>query len=319
MGSWTSATLLVQMNMVMESFKIVHSEYGKGGVKILHVSKRGAVHSIRELEVETLLTLNNHKDYESGDNSDIIATDTQKNTIYVLAKQHGIASPEEFGLLLVTHFISKYPWVVKARANITARPWQRITDTLGRAHNHAFVSNPIAVRVTQVQYSRGGKPEVSSGIRDLRVLKTTQSAFTNFVNDEFRTLPDADDRLFSTIVTADWTYGRLDSNLDYDQAYATVQAAVLDNFAGPADKGVFSASVQNSQNITQRTVLEKVPQIDQVSISMPNVHYFGFDFSKFSRIPGLTNSNAGEVYSPVDKPSGQIRSTLARADIKAKL
>jgi len=305
--------------MVTDSFKIVHSEYGKGGVKILHVSKRGAVHSIRELEVETLLTLNNHKDYESGDNSDIIATDTQKNTIYVLAKQHGIASPEEFGLLLVTHFISKYPWVVKARANITTRPWQRITDTIGRAHNHAFVSNPMAIRVAQVQYPRGGKPEVSSGIRDLRVLKTTQSAFTNFVNDEFRTLPDAADRLFSTIVTADWTYGRLDSNLDYDQAYATVQAAVLDNFAGPADKGVFSASVQNSQNLTQRTILEKIPQVDKISISMPNVHYFGFDFSKFSRIPGLTNSNAGEVYSPVDKPSGQIRSTLARADIKAKL
>jgi len=307
------------MNMVTDSFKIIHSEYGKGGVKILHVSKRGAVHSIRELEVESLLTLNNHKDYETGDNSSIIATDTQKNTIYILAKQHGIDSPEEFGILLVTHFISKYPWVIKARANISTRPWQRITDTRGRAHNHAFVSNPMSVRVAEVQYSRGGKPIVSSGIRDLRVLKTTQSAFTNFVNDEYRSLPDAEDRLFSTIVTGDWTYGRLDKYLDYDQVYDTVQAAILDNFAGPADNGVFSASVQNSQNLTQRSILEKVPQIDTITISMPNVHYFGFDFSKFPRIPGLTSSKAGEVYSPVDKPSGQIISTLARADLKAKL
>ena len=84
-------------------------------MKVLHVSKRGSVHSIRELEVETLLTLNNNKDYETGDNSDIIATDTQKNTVYILAKQYGITSPEEFGLLLATHFVSKYPWVVKAR------------------------------------------------------------------------------------------------------------------------------------------------------------------------------------------------------------
>lgn len=305
--------------MVQDSFRIVHSEYGKGGVKILHVSKHGAVHSIRELEVETLLTLNNHKDYERGDNSDIIATDTQKNTVYILAKQHGITSPEEFGLLLVTHFISKYPWVVKARANISARPWQRITDTQGRPHNHAFVSSPMAVRIAEVQYSRGGKPVVAGGIRDLRVLKTTQSAFKNFVNDEFRTLPDADDRLFSTIVTADWNFGRLDSTLDYDLAYATVQEAVLENFAGPADKGVFSASVQNSQNLTQRTVLEKIPQIDTISISMPNVHYFGFDFSRFPRIPGLAGSKAGEVYNPVDKPSGQIKSTLARTDITSKL
>ena len=101
--------------MVQGGFKILESEYGKGGVKILHVSKRGAVHSIQELEVESLLTLATSQDYEKGDNSDIIATDTQKNTIYVLAKQHGIASPEEFGLLLVTHFISKYPWVVNAK------------------------------------------------------------------------------------------------------------------------------------------------------------------------------------------------------------
>ena len=101
--------------MVQEGFKILESEYGKGGVKILHVAKRGAVHTIQELEVESLLTLATSQDYERGDNSDIIATDTQKNTIYVLAKQHGIASPEEFGLLLATHFISKYPWVAKAK------------------------------------------------------------------------------------------------------------------------------------------------------------------------------------------------------------
>ena len=101
--------------MVQEGFKILESEYGKGGVKILHVAKRGAVHTIQELEVESLLTLATSQDYERGDNSDIIATDTQKNTIYVLAKQHGITSPEEFGLLLVNHFISKYPWVVKSK------------------------------------------------------------------------------------------------------------------------------------------------------------------------------------------------------------
>ena len=98
-----------------EGFKILESEYGKSGVKILHLVKHGAVHTIQELEVESLLTLATSKDYEQGDNSHIIATDTQKNTIYVLAKQHGITSPEEFGLLLVNHFISKYPWVVKSK------------------------------------------------------------------------------------------------------------------------------------------------------------------------------------------------------------
>ena len=112
------------------------------------MSRKGEEHTIRELEVVTLLTLDNTKvtilesfyilhpafkdncgqDYETGDNSDIIATDSQKNTVYVLAKQHGVASPEEFGLLLATHFVSKYPWVTRARVQVTAHPWQRIPD-----------------------------------------------------------------------------------------------------------------------------------------------------------------------------------------------
>jgi len=305
--------------MVTETFSISASAYGKGGVKILHVSKQGSVHTIRELEVETLLTLNNHKDYETGDNSDIIATDTQKNTVYILAKKFGISNPEEFGLLLANHFISKYPWVVAAKVSITAHPWQRITDTAGRPHNHAFVSSPTALRVAGVFLSRGKIPVVSAGLRNLRVLKTTQSAFVNFVSDEYRSLPDMSDRLFSTIVTADWTYSYVSSELDFDKSFSTIQDSILEVFAGPADKGIFSPSVQNSQFLTQKMILEKIPQIEKISMSYPNVHYFGFDFSKFPRIPGLEGKMSGDVYLPVDKPSGQITSTLSRTQITSKL
>lgn len=107
-----------------------------------------------------------------------------------------------------------------------------------------------------------------------------QSSFTNFVSDEYRTLPDAEDRLFATVVKAGWTYGTLDAALDYDSAHAAVLAAVLEVFAGPADQGVYSPSVQHSQHLTQRLVLERVPQVDSITIGMPNVHYFGFDFTR---------------------------------------
>jgi len=302
-----------------EMFKIVESAYGKTGVKMLHVSKEGSLHTIRELEVVTLLTLNNNKDYETGDNSDIIATDSQKNTVYVLAKQYGVSTPEEFGLLLATHFVSKYPWVVKAKIQITAHPWERIQDKYGREHNHAFVSSPTMTRVAEVNLVRGSIPIVSSGIRNLRVLKTTQSAFVDFVNDEFRTLPDAKDRLFSTIVTADWVYNNIRS-VNFDDAFKTVKDTILEVFAGPADKGIFSPSVQNSQYLTQKQILEKIPQIESVSIEMPNVHYFGFDFSKFKRMPELSSTKgSGDVYNPVDKPSGHITSTLSRQSLVSKL
>ena len=145
---------------------------------------------------------------------------------------------------------------------------------------------PSLTRVAEVVFARGRLPEVSSGLRNLRVLKTTQSAFVNFVDDEFRTLPDAKDRLFSTIVTADWKYNNI-RGLDFDSVFSTVRDTILEVFAGPADTGVFSPSVQNSQFLTQKLILEKFPKIESVSMEMPNVHYFGFDFSKFKRIPGL--------------------------------
>ena len=64
--------------------------YGKNYVRLLHVKRQGNWHQLKELEVNTSLTLETTKDYIAGDNSDIIATDSQKNTVYILAKQHGV-------------------------------------------------------------------------------------------------------------------------------------------------------------------------------------------------------------------------------------
>lgn len=61
-------------------------------------------------------------------------------------------------------------------------------------------------------------PEIQSGLKDLRVIKTTQSAFEHFIRDEFATLPDTNDRIFSTIVYAKWHYG-LTNGVDYDKAW----------------------------------------------------------------------------------------------------
>lgn len=52
----------------------------------------------------------------------------------------------------------------------------------------------------------------------MKVLKTTQSAFKNFIQDEVRSLPDADDRIFCTVVYAKWEYEHL-RGLDYDRAW----------------------------------------------------------------------------------------------------
>lgn len=119
------------------------------------------MHSVKELEVKTLLTLNSQKDYLKGDNSDIIATDSQKNTIYVLAKKHGVKSPEDFATLLCNHFLSTYSHVTKAVANVQETMWNRISygehANNQKLHNHAFVQTPVCTRLATATLKRGGK------------------------------------------------------------------------------------------------------------------------------------------------------------------
>lgn len=289
--------------------EFVESRYGKNYVKLLHVKKDGNVHYIKEMEVCTAITLNNHKDYLYGDNSDIVATDTQKNTIYILAKQYGVTSIEKFALLLSNHFLTKYSHVVATKVDIEEAPWKRM-EVNGEKHIHAFQMIRDGSHICEVTQKRGEKPLVMSGIRELRVLKTTQSAFTNFYNDEYRTLPDADDRILSTVVRCDWWYSSTDG-VNFDKAWETVKGIILETFAGPADKGVFSPSVQNTLYLAEKGALAQIPQIDRIEMTLPNVHYFDVDFKRFPKLEftGCTN----DVYIATDKPSGNIHAAIQRS------
>ncbi|KZS21625.1 uricase [Daphnia magna] len=290
----------------MSTYKIVDDAYGKSGVKLLHIKREGPVHSIRELEVNTQLTLSSKKDYTTGDNSDIVATDSQKNTVYLLAKKHGVNSPEEFAIILSRHFLNTYNHVLKVQVHIELYPWQR-AEIDGKKHNHAFVFTPVAVRVCTVRMERNGVPVVESGLKDLRVLKTTQSAFVNFVADDYRSLPDASDRVFSTVITSRWVYST--TNVDYCKAWNTVKDSILSVFSGPADKGIFSPSVQNTLHLTEKLVLDSIPEINYIEMILPNKHYVNVDLSKFKNV-GFAHNDT--VLQPLDKPSGNIRAALTR-------
>ena len=154
-----------------ERFEIVENEYGKANVRLLHLRREGIVHSIREFEVDTSLTLDDTKDYTKvkflvtilspyvhikillqGDNQDIIATDSQKNTVYLLAKRHGVTDPEQFAMLLAQHFLDEYSWVLAAKIGVRMHPWERMRVEDG-IHNHAFISNPVYERFTTVKNS----------------------------------------------------------------------------------------------------------------------------------------------------------------------
>ncbi|XP_072918637.1 uricase [Hemitrygon akajei] len=284
--------------------EFVRTGYGKDVVKVLSVKREGNYHHIKEIEADVQLTLKSRKDYIRGDNSDIIPTDTMKNTVHALAKLRGIRTIEEFALDICTHFLTSFHQVSRAQVYIKEVPWRRLEKD-GLEHVHAFIHGGDATRFCVVEETQNEPAVIHSGIKDMQVLKTTQSGFEGFQKDRFTTLPEVKDRIFSTVVYAKWRYST-SRPINFDAVWNTVKDSILETFAGPYDRGIYSPSIQHSLYEAQCLSLSRVPEMEEIEIVMPNKHYFTIDMTKF----GISNNN--EVLLPTDNPYGNITGSVRR-------
>src|SRR5215471_13574281 len=107
--------------------KLIEHSYGKTRVRLTKVARSGGSrHDLHEFTVDVTLRGDFDECYTRGDNSKVVATDSMKNTVYVLAKDHAFDTPEQFALILSKHFVDRYGQVSGARVEIAATPWQRI-------------------------------------------------------------------------------------------------------------------------------------------------------------------------------------------------
>lgn len=222
-----------------------------------------------------LPTLTSYRRYTKADNSVVVATDSIKNTIFILAKQHPVTPPELFGSILGTHFIQTYKHIHIAHVSIVTNQWQRIT-TNGKPHPHSFTQDRSAVRSTDVDVIEGKGINIKSDISGLSVLKSTNSQFHGFLRDEYTTLPETWDRILSTDVDASWrwsTFASLDrvraSIPKFDRAWNAVKEITLTIFAEDS-----SASVQNTMYKMADRILAAEPLLMTVDYALPNKHYF---------------------------------------------
>ncbi|KAM9384999.1 uricase isoform 2-T3 [Pholidichthys leucotaenia] len=270
----------------------------------MFIRRQGRHHTIIEVKADVELTLKTRKDYLTGDNSDIIPTDTIKNTVHALAKLKGVKTIEQFSMDICHHFLTSFNHVLMVKVSMEEAPWRRLEKN-GVQHAHAFIFNPESFRFCDVEQHLNGTPVLHSGVRNMKVLKTTQSGFEGFLRDRFTTLKDAKDRFFCTSVYSRWHYSKT-QDVDFDAAWNCIKETIIEKFAGPYDRGEFSPSVQKTLYDTQVLVLDRVPEVDEIEIVMPNEHYFTIDMTRM----GLVNND--EVLLPLDNPSGNITGTVRR-------
>lgn len=123
-------------------------------------------------------------------------------------------------------------------------------------HHHGFVRDGPDYRVAYVFGNEQGERKVIGGIRDLIVLKTTQSGFVNFYRNEHTTLPDSEDRVLATNIAASWIYTN-HIGVDFNSVVSKIKSVILNTFFGDAKAGVYSYSVQQTLHDVGVAVLKK--------------------------------------------------------------
>lgn len=273
------------------------NRYGKAGIRLVKVRRDAARHELHDLTVAVALEGEFTDAHVTGDNARILPTDTMKNTVYALALDNLNAAIEEFGVFLGQHFLDVAP-ITKARVKLQEHLWRRLTVN-GSEHDHSFTRAGGEVRTARVTVTKSGA-QVSAGIRGLYVLKTTRSGFIGYIKDEFTTLPETTDRIFATIVNAEWSYESAD--IDFDVTWAAARAAIEETFAQHD-----SLSVQHTMYAMGEEVLKRCPPIDRIKFVLPNKHHLLVDLSRF----GLENRN--QVYVATREPYGLIEGEIVRA------
>lgn len=273
--------------------KLSVHQYGKARVRVARVQRDGSRHTIHEADVQVMLSGNFGSSFLRDDNSKVVPTDTMKNTVNVLAQTELDTEIERFGLALGRHFTSKYAQVEQCEVTLLGRTWERIGN-----HAHSFTGNDASRAWARVKATREGTT-VSGGARDFLVLKTTGSSFAGYPKCEFTTLPETNDRIFSTLISATWDFASEPAN--YAAVREAAMTAMLRVFAEN-----FSPSVQVTLYQMGEAALAAVPEITRIHLALPNKHYLPVNFAPF----GLTNAN--EVFTPTDEPHGQIEATIER-------
>lgn len=283
------------------------NRYGKSGIRLAVVDRSSEPHTFTDLGVEVRLHGDFDEAHTAGDNSAVLPTDTMRGTCYALARD-GVPSVPAYGIRLVERFLEASAAVTTAVVELTVFPWEQVMVE-GQLHTHTFRPAAGGRPTWRVSLTRGGTPEVSGGVSGARVAKTTGSAFSGFLRDEYTTLGETRDRIMATTIDAWWGLadGWVTTAEDPDALGTAVPATMLAAFA----KHDASESVQHTMHVMGTAVLDAHPEIEWVRFLLPNEHHILSDLSAYDL------DNPGVVYLVADRPYGVIEGVVARDGVQA--
>jgi urate oxidase len=277
---------------------LIQDSYGKSNIRVAKITRHADGHDFKEIHVNIQLEGDFETVYTEGSNKNVLPTDTMKNTVFALAKDHDLATIEDFGLHLSDHFLSNNPQVSAVIIDLAQVRWERMKN--GESlEPYTYISGGNEQQTTTIRRNRDGV-SVRSGLQGVRILKTTKSGFEGYIVDKFTTLPPTADRILATEMAAVWTYEK-PQNLDFQKLRTLIRAELLQIFANH-----HSYSVQESLYLMGESVLKNVAEVIEINFKLPNLHYLPINLKPF----GMDNHN--DVFVASGDAFGYITGTLRR-------
>jgi urate oxidase len=277
---------------------LIKNRYGKGRVRVMRIHRDGAHHEVSQLNVKAMIEGDFARAYTDADNSTSVSTDTIKNVVNIVARENTGLCAEEFCQVLAKKYLDLYPQVSSVAITAHETKWSRLSFG-GEPHPHSFVLDSNGKPFVEATATRGGPSTLTSGIDGFTFMKATQSGWENYVKDSNTTIPPTNDRMCATSMLASWKWSAKPKS--YPETNAKILATVLEVFGT-----TYSASVQDSLYRMGEAALAAVPEISEISMACPNMHFILMNLSAF----GLDNNN--DVFLPTDEPHGQIECTVGR-------
>ena len=271
----------------------------------------GRANTLFALEVDVEVFGNNFLPaYTDGDNSQVVATDSMKNFVLRQSLAFTGSTMEALLAFLGKHFLTTYEQMHSLRLTARELPFlptlsadgntiQESQVLFSRSHNDFAQASLTFTRDEQKQAVITAH---RCGRVNLELFKVTGSAFTHFVQDEYTTLPEREDRPLFIYLDVYWTYADSAVLTSPDHTFYVPAEQVRDLIQAVFDDFV-SESIQHLVYQFGCRLLERFPQLASVT----------FDAQNRTRdlVVAADNSGREKVYSDPFSAFGSIRLTLA--------
>src|SRR5262249_17449298 len=151
------------------------NRYGKAETRVVRIVRDTPRHEIRDRNVSTALRGDFADAHETGDQAHVLPTDTQKNTVFAFAQEHGGKAAEEYAVAVADRLLAASPYATSAQVRVEEYAWDRVPvgpadDRHG--HDHSFVRRGTETRTCMVTVEgrdADRRLHVLSGLTDLTV------------------------------------------------------------------------------------------------------------------------------------------------------